>query len=127
MWARSVSALTARPQAGLPTLPYACGVDPLNFSSPAERIAWAIERSGKTLHQLADEIGCSHAALSQWQNGETSAANIKAGLLQKLVDLLSKFRISWINSTYFDTQSQKTHQRIGQFENELIKFLNQKT
>lgn len=86
MWARSVSALTARPQAGLPALPYACGVDPLNFSSPAERIAWAIERSGKTLHQLADEIGCSHAALSQWQNGETNAANIKAGLLQSFAD-----------------------------------------
>lgn len=58
----------------------------MNLNSPAERIAWAIERSGKTLHQLAEEIGCSHATLSQWQTGETIAANIKAGLLQAFAD-----------------------------------------
>lgn len=61
-------------------------MEPKSLTSPAERIAWAIERSGKTLHQLADEIGCSHAALSQWQTGETIALNIKAGLLQAFAD-----------------------------------------
>lgn len=51
------------------------------LSSPSERIAYAIEKSGKTLEQLAEEIGCSHAALSQWKTGATNVANIKAGLL----------------------------------------------
>ena len=87
MWVGSVSALTDGPQARLPAAPYASGVEPtLNLQTPAERIAWAIDRSGKTLQQLGEEIGCSHAALSQWQNGETAAANIKAGLLQAFAD-----------------------------------------
>jgi transcriptional regulator with XRE-family HTH domain len=56
------------------------------MNTPAERIAWAIDRSGKTLEQLAAEVGCSHAALSQWQTGATAAVNIKAGLLQAFAD-----------------------------------------
>ena len=54
---------------------------PDDLDTPAKRIAHAIERSGKTLEQLAEEVGCSHAALSQWQTGSTNVANIKAGLL----------------------------------------------
>lgn len=50
------------------------------------RIAWAVDQSGKTLEQLASEIGCSHAAISQWQTGATEAVNIKAGLLQAFAD-----------------------------------------
>jgi transcriptional regulator with XRE-family HTH domain len=54
---------------------------PDDLDTPAKRIAYAIEKSEKTLEQLAEEIGCSHAALSQWQTGATNVANIKAGLL----------------------------------------------
>lgn len=56
------------------------------FTTPAERIAFAIERSGMTLVSIAAKIGCSHAALSQWQSGKTDATHIKAGLLQAFAD-----------------------------------------
>lgn len=50
------------------------------------RIRWAIKHSGKTLQQLAAKLGCSHAAISQWKNGETPVANIKSGHLMGLAD-----------------------------------------
>jgi transcriptional regulator with XRE-family HTH domain len=56
------------------------------MTTPAERIAFAIERSGMTLVAIAAKIGCSHAALSQWQSGKTDASHIKAGLLQAFAD-----------------------------------------
>lgn len=52
----------------------------------SQRIAWAIDTSGKTLTALADEVGCSHAALSQWASARTEADNIKAALLQRFAD-----------------------------------------
>lgn len=52
----------------------------------SQRIAWAISESGKTLVAIAAEIGCSHAALSQWSTGKTEAENIKAGLLNRFAD-----------------------------------------
>jgi len=52
----------------------------------AQRIAWAMENSGKTMTALAETVGCSHAALSQWASAVTEAENIKAGLLQRFAD-----------------------------------------
>ena len=49
--------------------------------TPGERVAWAIDRSGKTLGDLAVKIGCTHATLSQWQNGHTELGNTKVRLL----------------------------------------------
>jgi transcriptional regulator with XRE-family HTH domain len=49
--------------------------------TPGERVAWAIERSGKTLGTLAAKIGCTHATLSQWQTGNTDLGNAKVRLL----------------------------------------------
>jgi len=54
--------------------------------TPAQRIGWAIENSGKTLEAIGAEIGCSHAALSMWRSGKTEATSIKAGLLQAFAD-----------------------------------------
>lgn len=59
---------------------------PDTLLTPAQRIAWAIEDSGKTMTALAEEVGCSHATLSQWANARTEAENIKAALLQRFAD-----------------------------------------
>ena len=48
------------------------------------RIRWAIEKvrsQGVVLEKLAEMVGCSHAALSQWQTGATNMDNVKVGLL----------------------------------------------
>jgi transcriptional regulator with XRE-family HTH domain len=58
----------------------------VKLSTPHERVGYAIAQSGKTLEQLAASIGCSHAALSQWQTGATNVLNIKAGLLQSFAE-----------------------------------------
>lgn len=50
----------------------------------AKRIAWAVERSGKTLEQLAEEVRCSHAAISQWQTGKTK--HIQSDFLLRFAD-----------------------------------------
>lgn len=50
----------------------------------AERIAWAVEHSGKTLERLGEESGCSHAAISQWQTGKTK--QIQSDLLLRFAD-----------------------------------------
>jgi transcriptional regulator with XRE-family HTH domain len=57
--------------------------DPL---MPGERVAWAIERSGLKLEDLAERIGCTHATLSQWSTGKTTMAHAKAGLLLAFAD-----------------------------------------
>jgi transcriptional regulator with XRE-family HTH domain len=49
--------------------------------SPAQRVRIAIEVSGLKLEHIANEIGCTHATLSQWQTGTTNMANVKVGLL----------------------------------------------
>lgn len=61
----------------------------------AQRIAWAIESSGKTQTAIAAEIGCSHAALSMWASAHTEADNIKAGLLQRFADA-TKVELRWL-------------------------------
>lgn len=86
---RSVSTFTAVSQGGLQTArqtAYMTSLNPLKPATPAERVAWAIERSGKTLTALAQEIGCSHAALSQWQNGHTPLETVKSGLLHAFAE-----------------------------------------
>lgn len=50
-------------------------------SNPGSRFRWAIKQSGRTLEDIADAIGCTHATLSLWQTGKTNVHNIKAGLL----------------------------------------------
>lgn len=50
-------------------------------SSEARRVTWAKEHSGRTWEQLAEAIGCSHAALSLWGSGKTSLANAKVHLV----------------------------------------------
>ena len=52
-----------------------------DVSSPADRFRWAIKQSGRTLEEIADAVGCTHAALSLWQTGKTNVHNIKVGLL----------------------------------------------
>jgi transcriptional regulator with XRE-family HTH domain len=90
-WCRSmpasVSAITDDPQAALLAARYGPVVDQIrDLDTPADRIAFAIERSEMTLETLAAKIGCSHAALSQWRSGKTDASHIKAGLLQAFAD-----------------------------------------
>jgi transcriptional regulator with XRE-family HTH domain len=46
-----------------------------------DRVAWAIDRSQRTLENIADEIGCSHATLSFWANGQTNMEKAKVGLV----------------------------------------------
>jgi transcriptional regulator with XRE-family HTH domain len=60
-----------------------------DLTTPTERIAWAIEQvkaTGVSLEQLAERVGCSHAALSQWQTGATNIENVKAGLLDRFCE-----------------------------------------
>lgn len=49
--------------------------------TPADRVRWAVDQSGHGLEYIADQIGCSHAALSFWQTGKTNIHNVKVGLL----------------------------------------------
>lgn len=85
MLAGSVSRFTGRAQPRLHQKRHHPGMT-RELLTPAQRIAWAIEQSQKTLVHLADEVGCSHAALSQWSTAKTEADNIKAGLLQRFAD-----------------------------------------
>lgn len=55
-------------------------------NTAAERIALAIGRSGKTLEEIAEKIGCTHTALSYWRSGKTDPDGIKVGLLQRFAD-----------------------------------------
>lgn len=43
----------------------------LTSLSRGERFAWARDRNGKNLTQIAAAIGCSQPALSQWISGST--------------------------------------------------------
>lgn len=63
--------------------------------TPAQRLAWAVSQSQRTLTDIAEHIGCSHAALSQWLAGKTEAENIKAALLQRFCDLMA-VEMRWI-------------------------------
>lgn len=74
-------------------LPFAAVVDdalmarPRNeLLTPAQRISWAIEQSGRAGYSIAESIGCSHVAVHKWASGETEAGHIKAALLQKFAD-----------------------------------------
>jgi transcriptional regulator with XRE-family HTH domain len=95
--AGSVSAITAQRQAGLLRVAYADFMPFMQDSAPHERIAYAIQQCGKTLEQLAATVGCSHAALSQWQTGATKVANIKAGLLHSFAEATG-VDIRWVLS-----------------------------
>lgn len=47
----------------------------------AQRVAWAIEASGRTKTDIGQAIGCTHATLSQWSTGRTDITNARVGLL----------------------------------------------
>lgn len=66
-------------------------------STPAERIRWAVKQSGHRLVDVAAYVGCSHATLSQWQNGVTDVHNIKVGLLVRFCEYTGA-SMSWILS-----------------------------
>lgn len=50
-------------------------------NTTGERVAWAIERSGYKFEALAEQIGCTHATLSQWKSGKTDLGNAKMHLV----------------------------------------------
>jgi transcriptional regulator with XRE-family HTH domain len=52
-----------------------------DYTTPAERVGWAIQHSQRALEDLAAEMGCTHSSLSQWQRGHTNIANVKVHLL----------------------------------------------
>lgn len=43
------------------------------------RIEWAIAQSGRTLTEVADAVGVTHSALSQWKSGTTNLHSAKVG------------------------------------------------
>jgi transcriptional regulator with XRE-family HTH domain len=47
----------------------------------AQRVAWAIEASGRTKIDIAKAIGCTHAALSQWTSGRMDVTHSRVSLL----------------------------------------------
>ena len=54
------------------------------LTTPRDRVAWAIEQmkmNGVGLEELAHQVGCTHATLSQWQTGQTNIENAKVGLV----------------------------------------------
>lgn len=61
--------------------------------SLAERIAYAVDQSGKSLERLASEVGCTHVAISNWQTGKTQ--EIKASLLLAFADATG-FELRWL-------------------------------
>lgn len=66
-----------------------------DLSTASARIAYAIVKSGKTLERIADEMGCSHATLSQWQRGKTDPSAIKSGLMLGFCDATG-FDMRWL-------------------------------
>lgn len=70
---------------------------PRDSLAPHERIAWAVEHSQRTLVSLAEEIGCSHAALSQWATGRTRLENVKVGLISAFA-AATGVRLEWLLS-----------------------------
>ena len=52
-------------------------------TTEAGRVRWAIARSGRTLQDIAAQLGCTHATLSQWQNGKASLQHSRYGLVSQ--------------------------------------------
>lgn len=82
----SVSQLTKRPQGHLQSAQYPprMGSGKRDLTTPSDRIGWAIDQMksrGIGLVELAARMECTHATLSQWQNGQTNIDNAKVGLL----------------------------------------------
>lgn len=94
--AYSVSRLTVGTQDHLRGAQYPHAVNAIEPpKTPSDRVAYAIEHSGKTLEEIAEKLGCTHATLSQWQTGMTNVANAKAGLLYKFAELTGT-DVRWI-------------------------------
>lgn len=79
-----------------------------DFTEPAQRVAWAIQHSGKTLEALGEEIGCSHVALSHWQRGTTSIYRAKAGLLVEFCRATG-VNLDWVLTGNGPTLSRQPH------------------
>ena len=88
-----------RLQALLLSAPYACGMatnaETHDLTTASGRIAYAIAKSGKTLERIAEEMGCTHATLSQWQRGKTDPTAIKSGLMLAFCDATG-FDMRWL-------------------------------
>lgn len=94
MHAASVSAITGAPQAHLLPRHHDARMK-RDFTSAAERVAWAIERSERTKTDIGQAIGCSHATLSQWATGATDLANVKVHLIVAFADELG-ISLDWL-------------------------------
>lgn len=91
---RSVSAFTGAAQVGLPALSDDCPMK-RELHTPAERVAWAIDQSGRKLQDLASAVGCTHATLSQWSTGATDLSNAKVRLVLALASELG-VNVEWL-------------------------------
>lgn len=73
-----------------------------------ERIREAINGSGNTPSSIADKLGCTPQAVSQWMSGETK--NIKNDLLFGLEDITG-YSARWIATTATDQSRPTPHTR----------------
>ena len=64
-------------------------------STEAGRVRWAIERSKRTLQDIASQLGCTHATLSQWQNGKAALHQARYGLVSQFA-ALTGVSIDWL-------------------------------
>lgn len=65
----------------------------LTSLSRPERIAWAVNTSRRTLKSIAQEIGCTQAALSLWQRGKTRSFD--AELMSRFADACG-VQVMWL-------------------------------
>jgi transcriptional regulator with XRE-family HTH domain len=93
--ASSVTTLTEATQDSLQRWAYLHPMQSDDVDTPARRISHVIASSGRTLEQLAATVGCSHAALSQWQTGATNINNVKVGLLHAFCETTGS-DVRWI-------------------------------
>lgn len=66
---------------------------PLN--TPAQRVSWAIEQSGRTLAAIADQIGCTHVTLVLWRDGKTELFNAKVHLVHAFARAVN-VNVEWL-------------------------------
>lgn len=52
-----------------------------DYTSAAERVAWALDHCGRSASEVAHDMGCTHSTLSQWRHGKTNLHKCKAELL----------------------------------------------
>jgi transcriptional regulator with XRE-family HTH domain len=68
---------------------------PQPLNTIAQRVAWAIAESGRTKTDIAKQIGCTHAALSQWASGRVDIGNSRVNLLRAFCAAVH-VRVDWL-------------------------------